>query len=236
MSENYYDRTVMLIGAEAFERLRAASVMVVGLGGVGSWAAEALVRAGIGHITLADYDDVAVTNINRQLIADTSTLGMNKAEAALRRARTVRPDIDARAIKLRLSAETVGDYFSVHYDYVLDAIDDVPAKVLLAKECAARDIPLAASMGTGGKLDPTAFYITDIYKTSMDPLARKLRRLYREAGIEKLDVICSREKPVAVTVPPASISFVPPSAGLILAGHIIRNIAGLTPGITQQSI
>jgi tRNA A37 threonylcarbamoyladenosine dehydratase len=224
----------MLLGDEAIKRLQTSRVILFGVGGVGSFAAEALARAGIGRIALVDNDVVGLTNLNRQLVALHSTLGRKKVDVMQERIRDINPLAEVTAFDVFLSAETA-EYFDFgEYDYVLDAIDTVSAKLILADLCRKSGTPLISSMGTGNKLDPTQLYITDLFKTSGDPLARVMRRELKKLGISQMKVVCSKEDPrQPLSVPeetssrrslPASISFVPPAAGMMLAGECIKDL------------
>lgn len=224
-------RTERLLGTAAMERLSAARVAVLGIGGVGGHAAEALVRSGVGAIDLVDGDVVAESNINRQIVALHSTVGTLKTAVAAARFRDINPEVKIREFPFRLSEETAGKFDFSEYDYVVDAIDDVRAKVLLAVKCQESGTPLISSMGAGNKLDPTKFQVADIYETSVCPLARVMRHELKLRGIKRLKVVYSMESPVAPTkegehVVPASCAFVPSVAGLIIAGEVVRAIAG----------
>ncbi len=224
-------RTERLLGAAALEKLSKSRVAVFGIGGVGGHTAEALVRSGIGALDIIDGDDVALSNINRQIIALHSTVGMPKTKAAAERFLDINPNLKLHCFQFRLSEETVGEFDFAKYDYVVDAVDDVRAKVLLAVKCKESQTPLISSMGAGNKLDPTKFQVDDIYKTSVCPLARVMRRELKNRGIERLKVVFSTEPPHAPTkegerVVPASCAFVPSVAGLIIAGEVIRDITG----------
>jgi tRNA A37 threonylcarbamoyladenosine dehydratase len=224
----------MLLGDEAIKRLKNARVILFGVGGVGSFAAEALARAGIGRLELVDNDVVGLTNLNRQLVALHSTVGQKKVDVMKARVLDINPEAAVTASDVFLSAETAERFDFSQYDYVLDAIDTVSAKLILADLCQKAGTPLVSSMGTGNKLDPTQLYVTDIFKTAGDPLARIMRRELKKLGIKKLKVVCSREEPrKPVSEPdeattrrslPASISFVPPAAGMILAGECIKDL------------
>ena len=195
-------------------------------GGVGSYSAEALVRSGIGNITLIDNDIIDITNINRQLIADTTTVGKPKVEIAKERYLKINPDINVSAYKLFYDESKNDEVFSTHYDYIIDAIDTVSSKLCLIKTAKSKNIPIISCMGTGNKLDPTMFEVTDISKTSVCPLAKVMRKELKKLGIEHLKVVYSKEEPKSFTENskvPASISFVPSVAGLILAGEVIRD-------------
>lgn len=224
-----YCRTERLIGAAAMDKLARCRVAVFGLGGVGGHAAEALARSGVGALDIVDGDEVARSNINRQIIALQSTVGMAKTEAAAARFLDINPRLKVKKFQLRLSEETVGEFDFGEYDYVVDAIDDVRAKVLLAVKCKERGTPLISSMGTGNKVDPTKFQVADIYETSVCPLARVMRRELKKRGIERLKVVYSTELPHAPTkegerVVPASCAFVPSVAGLIIAGTVVSDL------------
>ena len=222
-------RTERLLGAEAVERLSRCHVAVFGIGGVGGHAAEALVRSGVGALDIVDGDVVALSNINRQIVALHSTLDMPKTKAAAERFLDINPELKLKCFQFRLSEETVEKFDFSEYDYVIDAIDDVRAKVLLAVKCKETGTPLISSMGAGNKVDPTKFQVTDIYKTSVCPLARVMRRELKQRGIERLKVVYSTELPHAPTkenerVVPASCAFVPSVAGLIIAGEAVKDL------------
>lgn len=225
-----FSRTERLLGAVALEKLNKSRAAVFGIGGVGGHAAEALVRSGIGALDIIDGDEVALSNINRQIIALHSTVGQPKTEAAAARFLDINPNLKLKCFQFRLSEETVGAFDFSEYDYVVDAIDDVRAKVLLAVKCKETQTPLISSMGAGNKLDPTKFQIADIYETSVCPLARVMRRELKSRGIERLKVVYSTEPPHAPTregerVVPASCAFVPSVAGLIIAGEVVRDLS-----------
>lgn len=229
-----FSRTAALIGADACVKLKNAKVLVFGAGGVGSYAIEALARAGIGAIDIVDGDTVSVTNINRQIIALTSTVGIPKADAAKARVQDINPDAKVTAFNVFYANENADIFEFSDYDYVVDAIDMVSSKLLIIEKCASVGTPVISSMGTGNKFDPNRFRVTDIYKTSGCPLARVMRRELKKRGIEKLEVVFSDEEAKKPLVdiegepgrnPPGSLSFVPPVAGLIIAGHVIKKIA-----------
>lgn len=227
-------RTRMLVGDDAVKRLIMSRVLLFGVGGVGSFAAEALARAGVGGIALVDNDLVAATNINRQLVALHSTLGRKKVDVMAARIHDINPEAVIEKYDVFLSAETLGMFDFSKYDYVLDAIDTVSAKLLLADSCNRTGTPLISAMGTGNKIDPAKLTVGDIFDTSGDPLARIMRRELRKLGLKKLKVVYSLEgprkpileadKPDGRRSTPASISFVPPVAGMILAGEAIKDI------------
>ena len=237
---NLFSRTELLIGKSGMEKLKRARVAVFGIGGVGGYAVEALGRSGIGRLELVDNDRVSPTNINRQIIALSETLGRYKTEAAAERARAINPECEVTCRNCFFTSETAESFDFSDYDYVIDAIDTLAGKIAIAKACQASGTPVVSCMGAGNKLDPTAFEVTDIYKTSVCPLARAMRKLCRENGIEKLKVVYSKEIPVSAADSetaareegayklrvPGSIAFVPSVAGLIAAGEAIKEISG----------
>ena len=225
MSEQF-SRTIQLIGEEAVEKLKRSRVILFGVGGVGSFAAEALCRAGIGTITLVDGDTVAESNLNRQRVALRSTIGQSKSEVMKARMLDINPEADVRALTLFYDASTADQIDLSEYDYVVDAIDSVSSKLLLIETCHRLSIPSISCMGAGNKLDPTQFEVSDISKTSVCPLARVMRRELKNRGILHHKVVYSKEAPVNPSGErtPASISFVPSAAGLILAGAVIRDL------------
>ena len=238
MRDRRFARTEMLVGSAALARLAGASVAVFGIGGVGSYAAEALARAGVGRLTLVDHDVIDVTNINRQIHALTETVGAAKTKTMARRIHSINPACVVREIRAFYQPEAAEQFFLEPYDYVLDAVDTVTAKIDLAVQCHRRGIPLIASMGAANKLDPALFEVMDIYRTTGDPLARILRKKLKERGIPHLRVVCSRERPrtpeageaqpaAGRNSVPASISFVPSAAGLIMAGAVIRDLLNI---------
>ena len=217
-------RTAKLLGESAVKSLENAKIAVFGLGGVGGHAAEALVRTGIGAIDIVDGDTVALSNINRQLIALHSTVGKNKTDVCAERFLDINPEIKLRKFPLFLSEDTVGNFDFSEYDYVLDCIDDIPAKVLLASVCEKIGVKLISAMGAGNKLNPMGFRIADIYETSVCPLARVMRQRLRKAGVERLRVVYSTEEPVLTERVPASCAFVPSAAGLLMASAVIDEL------------
>lgn len=235
MAEEIFTREEMLLGQEALAKLRRARVAVFGIGGVGSFAAEALARGGIGHLTLVDGDVVSVSNINRQLIALHSTVGRPKVEVMAERIRDICPETEVNIFQTVYGAENRELLDFSAYDYIVDAIDMVTSKLILIEEAKKAGTPILCSMGTGNKLDPTRFEVADIAKTSVCPLAKVMRKELKQRGISGVKVVYSREearKPEVVReegrrAVPGSISFVPSSAGLILAGEVIREIAGV---------
>ena len=220
-------RTATLLGEDAIEKLNHSRVLVIGVGGVGSYTVEALARAGVGTLAIVDGDVVAPSNINRQLIALHSTVGRDKVEVARERILDINPDARVIAKKLFVTEDEIPTLLSDGYDYVVDAIDSVKSKVALAVYCEKEGIPLISSMGTGNKIDPTKFEIADIYKTSVCPLARAVRTELKKRGVKHLKVLFSKEIPElrgeVRERGPASCSFVPSVAGLILAGEVIKD-------------
>lgn len=225
-------RTENLIGKGAVEKLQRSRVAVFGIGGVGSYVVEALARAGVGAMDLIDNDKVVFSNINRQIIALHSTVGEWKTEVAARRIRDINPAIQVRTHNLFFLPETADGFDFSGVDYVVDAIDTVSGKLALIEKAKALRIPVISSMGTGNKLDPTAFEVADISKTSVCPLARVMRRELKKRGIEHVKTVYSKEEPIenharkeeTDKAVPASISFVPSVAGLIIAGEVIKDL------------
>ena len=226
--ENRYIRTQWLIGEDAVENLKRSSVLLFGIGGVGSYTAEALARSGVGKITIVDCDTVSITNINRQIPALTSTVGKNKTDVMAERMRDIAPDAEIETVNVFVSPETIDRFDFSKYDFVIDAVDNVTAKLLIIKGCDAVDTPVISCMGTGNKLDPSRFKITDISKTQTCPLARVMRRELKKAGVSKCLALWSDEEPVKLQEGerlPGSISFVPATAGLRIAGEVILRLA-----------
>lgn len=238
MTDLPFSRQMLLLGEESQKKLERSAVLLFGVGGVGSYVAEALARAGVGRITLIDPDEVALSNCNRQLAALHSTLGRKKAQVMARRIQDINPQCQAEALCLFYGPETRGQIRMTEYDYIVDAIDTVSSKLLLAEEAQRAGVPLIASMGTGNKLDPSRFRIGDISETSVCPLARVMRRELKARGIFHLEVLWSDEKPLTPLSggeapppgrrqTPGSLSFVPSVAGLMIAGHVILRLAGI---------
>ena len=237
---NPFSRTQFLLGSEAMEKLKKARVAVFGLGGVGGYVAEALARSGVGALELVDHDTISLTNLNRQILATHDTVGRFKAEVAAERVKAINPDMDARAIKTFYLPETAHQFDFTRYDYVVDAIDTVTGKLMLVQAAQAAGTPIISSMGTGNKLDPTAFRVADIHETSVCPLARIIRKECRKRGIEKLKVVYSTEEPIKTVLSPddpawaelpqgrnalpGSVCFVPAAAGMIIAGEVIKDL------------
>ncbi len=223
-----------MLGDEALDRLWHAHVALFGAGGVGGYCAEALIRAGIGTLTIVDNDDVDVTNINRQIIALHSNVGRPKTEVLAERLRDISPDAEVIEKKLFFLPETAGEFDFSSYDYVVDAIDTVKAKLELIERCVSCGTPVISAMGAGNKTDPSMFQTADISRTEMDPLAKVMRRELRARGIEHLKVVYSKEKPMNTVVrgegagsarhAPGSISFVPPAEGLLIASEVVKDL------------
>lgn len=225
--DGFYQRTARIVGEKGLEALKEARVAVFGVGGVGSYAAEALARAGVGHLVFIDKDVVDESNMNRQLVADRTTIGRRKAEVMVERAKRVNPDCDAKAIVAQYQPEDENFIPNLHVDYVIDAIDDVPAKIAIAVCCAKNKIPEISSMGTGNRLRPDFLEYADIYKTSVCHLARKMRKALKEKRVRHLKVVYSKEvphKPIGEGFAPGSISFVPPVSGMMMASYVVRSI------------
>jgi tRNA A37 threonylcarbamoyladenosine dehydratase len=224
----------MLIGEEGLEKLLSSRVCVFGVGGVGSYAVEALARSGVGKIDLVDADTVCESNINRQIIATHKTLGMYKVDAEKERILEINPNCEVNVFRMFYLPENAGDIDMSVYDYVVDSVDTVTAKIEIIKRAKEAGTPVISSMGAANKLDPTAFEVADIYKTQVCPLAKVMRRELKKRGIESLKVVYSREeaiKPLQLEeeqtgrrVTPASIAFVPSVAGLIVAGEVIKDL------------
>ncbi len=226
--DNWLNRTEYLIGKDNINKLANSHVAVFGCGGVGSYVIEALVRSGIGNITLIDKDVVDITNINRQLIADTTTVGKPKVEVERDRLLKINPNLNITIYQMFYDASHADEILATSFDYVVDAIDCVTSKINLVEECTKRNIPIICSMGTGNKLDPTKFEIADISKTSVCPLAKVMRRELGKRGIKHLKVVYSKEEPKRFDEnnkrTPASIGFVPSVAGLILASEVVKDL------------
>jgi tRNA A37 threonylcarbamoyladenosine dehydratase len=220
-----HTRTEQLLGADAVERLRTSRVALFGLGGVGSFTAEALARAGVGHLLLVDGDNVASSHLNRQLVALHSTLGQPKADVMAARIRDISPAVRVDARRAFYLPENADDFDLAGFDYVIDAVDTVAAKVELAVRARAVGVPLVSCMGAGNKLDPARFEVADLFATSVCPLCKAMRKALKARGVTALTVVYSRETPAVACRPPGSVSFVPAVAGLILAGVVIRALA-----------
>lgn len=246
---NQFSRTQLLFGVEAMERLAGSRVAVFGVGGVGGYTVEALARSGVGAIDLIDDDKVCLTNINRQIIALKSTIGKYKVDVAAERIHDINPDCKVTIYKTFFMPETADQFDFSQYDYVVDAIDTVTGKIEIIMQAKAAGVPVISSMGAGNKLDPSAFEVADIYKTSVCPLAKVMRRELKKRGVRKLKVVYSKEQPIrpfedmsiscrqhCVCPPgtrkctvrrdiPGSTAFVPSVVGLIIAGEVIKDIA-----------
>ncbi len=252
MVDEKFIRTAMLIGEEGIEKLKKSSVTVFGVGGVGSFTAEALARSGVGKITVVDYDTISESNINRQSHAFTDTVGEIKVEEMKRRIERINPDIDVRAVNIMMNKDNIDEIMSEGADYAVDAIDMVSSKIALIEYCCSRDIPVISAMGAGNKLNPAMLEVSDIHSTSVCPLARVMRREMRNRNIEKLKVVYSKEKPVEPINPemlkgekfseessegadgksggnkrvPGSTAFVPSVSGLIIASEVVKDLIG----------
>jgi tRNA A37 threonylcarbamoyladenosine dehydratase len=241
MSEQY-SRTELLLGKEAMEKLHNSRVAVFGTGGVGGYVCEALIRSGVGAFDIIDKDKVALSNLNRQIIATGSTVGRYKVDVMKERMLDINPEADIRAYKEFFLPENAEDFPFEEYDYVVDAVDTVTAKIELVKRADKYKVPIISSMGAGNKLDPAAFKVADIYSTKVCPLAKVMRHELKKRGIEKLKVVYSEEEPVkpladATTEEqpekgrrstPGSVAFVPSVAGLIIAGEVVKDLTGIS--------
>ena len=237
MSEQFL-RTEMLLGSEAIGRLQNARVAVFGLGGVGGYVVEALARSGVGSLDLIDSDSVSVSNLNRQILATHSTIGMLKVDAARNRVLDINPDCQVKTYPIFYTPETADSFDFTQFDYIVDAIDTVTGKLALVERAIAADRPIICCMGTGNKLDASAFQVADISKTTMCPLARVMRKELGKRGIRHLKVVYSQEEALTPTgweaeaaalgkrQIPGSVAFVPGAAGLLLAGEVVRDLTG----------
>lgn len=236
-----FSRTELLVGSVALEKLSAARVAIFGVGGVGGYVVEALARSGVGTLDLIDNDDVSLTNINRQIIATMETVGMDKVDVAKARVLSINPEAVVHTHKTFYLPETADQFDFSQYDYVVDAIDTVAGKLMLVEEAVKHHTPIISAMGAGNKMDPTAFEVADISKTSVCPLARVMRRELKKRGIEHLKVVYSKEKAIRPAPEqmedlksemgmrrslPGSIAFVPSVAGLIIGGEVIKDLIG----------
>ena len=247
-----FARTQLLLGADGMERLRAAKVAVFGIGGVGGHAVEGLVRSGVGTVDLYDDDCVCLTNLNRQLIATRKTIGQHKVDAMAERMREINPDVRIGAHRMFYVPDVADEVDLSQYDYVIDAVDTVTAKLELAVRCDRLGVKIISAMGAGNKLDPARFRVADVYETTIDPLARVMRRELRRRGVKKLKVVYSTEVPIkplddeevscrthCVCPPgttrscsvrrdiPGSTAFVPPVVGMIIAAEIVKELSGV---------
>ena len=233
---DHLSRTELLIGTEGIDRLQRSHIAVFGIGGVGGFAAEALARAGIGALDLIDSDTVSLSNLNRQIIATRETIGRYKTEVMADRIHTIDPELKVRVFNCFYLPETADQFDFTQYDYVVDAVDTVTAKLEIILRAREAGVPVISSMGAGNKLDPSRFRVADIYQTSVCPLAKVMRRELKKRGVTELKVVYSTEPPVSPKGPaseapsagrrsvPGSISFVPSAAGLVLAGEVIRDL------------
>lgn len=231
--ESAFSRQEPLLGPEALGLLKNSRVAVFGLGGVGGHAAEALVRCGVGTVALVDKDTYTVSNLNRQLFATTETMGVPKVRAAAKRLSSINPQVELELYELAYTPDTESRIDLTGYDYILDCIDMVTGKLAIIQRAYRAGIPVISAMGAGNKLDPTAFRVADIYETSVCPLARIMRRELKKRGVERLKVVYSTEPPMPAAPDgegrpvPASVSFVPPVMGLIMAGEAVKDLCGL---------
>ena len=249
---NQFSRTQLLLGGEAMKKLSESRVAVFGVGGVGGYACEALVRSGVGHFDLIDDDKVCLTNLNRQIIATRRTVGKYKTDVMKERMLEINPDVDVTIHKCFFLPENADEFPFSEYDYVIDAVDTVTAKLELVMKCRELNVPIISSMGAGNKLDASAYRVADIYKTKMCPLAKVMRRELKKRGVKKLKVVYSEEKPTrpiedmsvscrtnCICPPgaahkcterrdiPGSVAFVPSVAGLIIAGEVVKDLTGV---------
>lgn len=223
--ENQFQRTEMLLGTEAIERLKNARVAVFGVGGVGGFVCEALARAGVGKIGLVDKDEVDVTNINRQIIALHSTVGRPKVEVMKERIQDINPEAQVDVYQFFLLRDNTDEFPWDEYDYIVDAVDTVTAKIAIIEKAKELGKSVISAMGAGNKLDPTRFKVADIEKTKIDPLAKVMRRELKKRNIRGVKVVYSEEEPTKRLEAPGSVAFVPSVAGLIIAGEVIKDIA-----------
>ena len=253
-----FSRTELLIGKEGLEKLHRSKVAIFGIGGVGSFVAEGLVRSGVGHFVLIDDDLICLTNLNRQIHAVRKTVGKPKIGAMKARMLEIYPEADIETIQTFYLPDHADELIREDYDYIVDTVDTVTAKIDLVVQAQKRGIPIISCMGAGNKLDPTRFRVADVYKTTMDPLAKVMRRELRQRGIDSLKVVFSDEPPIEPVVTddnscakhcicpkgtrrtctirhqiPGSISFVPPVAGLIMAGEVVKDLIGYKPDDKQ---
>lgn len=231
---NQFSRTELLIGKEGLDKLKSSRVAVFGIGGVGGYVVEALVRSGIGSIDLIDNDTVCESNINRQIIATENTIGQNKVDVAEKRIKEINPDTKVKKYKTFYTPQTADEFDFGEYDYIVDAIDTVVGKISLVEKAKEYDIPVICSMGAGNKMDPTKFEVSDISKTSVCPLAKVMRQELKKRKIKNVKVVYSKEIPAKCSTSedsspkraPGSIAFVPSVVGLIMAGEVIKDLIG----------
>ena len=225
--DDHFSRTEKLLGKEAMERLAGSRVAVFGVGGVGGYVVEALVRSGVGALDLIDSDTVSLSNLNRQIIATEQTLGKYKVDAAAERAALINPACKVRTYRMFYLPDTAEQFDFREYDYVVDAVDTVTAKLAIIENAKKAGVPVISSMGAGNKLDPSAFRAADLYKTSVCPLARVMRKECRKRGIDALKVVYSTEEPITPSGEarvPGSAAFVPSAAGLVIAGEVVKDL------------
>ena len=229
--ENAFSRTELLLGKEAMNLLKNKHVAIFGLGGVGGYVAEALIRTGVGKFTLVDNDVVSLSNLNRQIISTHETVGKYKTEVMKARMLSINPQAVVNTIRLFVLPNTINQIDFSQFDYVVDAIDTVKGKLAIITQAKKFNVPIISSMGTGNKLNPMGFVVTDINKTEMDPLAKVIRTELRKMGIKKLKVVYSKEQPIDATIIdennrriPGSNAFVPSAAGLLIASEVIRDL------------
>lgn len=239
--ENQFERTELLIGSGAVTVLKNSKVAIFGVGGVGGYVAEALARSGAGAFELIDRDVVSVTNLNRQIIATWKTIGREKAEVMAERIHDINPNAEVVCRKCFFLPETADQFDFTRYDYVVDAVDTVTAKIEIILKALEAGVPVISSMGAGNKLDPSKFEVSDIYKTSVDPLARVMRRELKKRGVRKLKVVYSKEKPLKPLGKieadpdagrkdvPGSSAFTPSAAGLLIASEVVKDLIGWNP-------
>lgn len=228
---NQFSRTELLVGAEGIEKLKKSRVAVFGIGGVGGYVVEALARSGVGTLDLIDHDKVSLTNLNRQIIATHSTIGRYKVDVAKERILDINPEAVVYPYKTFFMPETVAEFNFYAYDYVVDAIDTVTGKIQLVMQADASHTPIISSMGAGNKMNPAAFKVADIYRTSVCPLAKVMRRELKNRGIKQLKVVYSEEVPVTKERIPGSNAFVPSVAGLIIAGEVVKDLLQSSSGM-----
>lgn len=224
--EQPFSRTELLIGEEGIQRLRRASVAVFGIGGVGGYVVEALARSGVGRLDLIDPDRICESNLNRQILATVSSLGRYKVDVARERIRDICPETEVYTHRTFFLPDTAEEFDFAEYDYIVDAIDTVTGKLELAVRAGQAGTPLISSMGTGNKMEASAFEVADIYQTSVCPLAKVMRRELKKRGISGLKVVYSKEQPLRSGRPPGSNAFVPAAAGLVLAGEVVKDLIG----------
>ena len=237
MALNEFCRTELLVGEEGINKLHNSKVIVFGIGGVGSFVVEALTRAGVGNLILVDNDTICISNLNRQIHATQATVGMIKVEAMKERVISINPKCNIEAKQVFITADNISEIIPSDVDYVVDAIDTVTSRLALAEYCYKNNINIISSMGTGNKMDPTQFRVSDVFKTKVCPLAKVMRHELRKRGVKKLKVVYSEEMPMTPdkgrAVPsakrqtPGSISFVPPVAGMIIGGEVIKDLTGI---------